>query len=170
MARPDPASLERLHDIVAAPPVSWWPPAPGWYLVSGFLVVALSWLGWRRYRRWRADAYRRAALKELKALSAQRENGEEIRKALASLPVLLKRTALAVWPRERVAGLSGRSWLEFLDATGNTRDFTEGPGRVLPDLAYTGSAMASSFTEERLDSLIQCAGRWIRRHKKLKNA
>ena len=37
-------------------------------------------------------------------------------RALASLPALIKRSALAVWPRETVAALSGRGWSDFLKA------------------------------------------------------
>ena len=58
----DPTSLEKLFDIVVPPPVPWWPPAPGWFVVGGVLLVLVFWVAWRVWRCWRAAAYRRAAL------------------------------------------------------------------------------------------------------------
>lgn len=68
-----PGELERLqalHDIVLPAPPGIWPLAPGmWLLVLllALLVVrATQWL----WQRWRRDAYRRQALRRLRALRA----------------------------------------------------------------------------------------------------
>ena len=48
---PDPSSLDNLFDIVVPPPVSWWPPAPGWYVVGGLAIALAVWAarrGWQR--------------------------------------------------------------------------------------------------------------------------
>ena len=55
------------------------------------------------------NAYRRAALQELATADA------------GAISAILKRTALAAFPREQVASLSGAEWLAFLDRTGGTR-------------------------------------------------
>ena len=157
----DAASLHNLHDIVPGPPVPWWPPAPGWYVVSAVIAVALVWIGWRMFRRWKASAYRREALKELKELAGQLPDNQD---AARKLPELLKRTALSTWPREQVAGLSGRAWLEFLDKTGNTSDFTEGAGKLLPNLAYAGRERLRAIPRERTENLIRVVERWIKTH------
>ena len=104
---PDPASLANLRDIVTPPPVPWWPPAPGWwFLLSalGLIAVLVAVHGWRR---WRADAYRRAALRELCAAES-----------VASIAELLKRAALAASPRTQVASLTGSAWVKWLAETG----------------------------------------------------
>ena len=54
-------SLDRLHDIVLPPEVSWWPPASGWYVVGGILLLLLLFLVHRARKHWLANAYRRAA-------------------------------------------------------------------------------------------------------------
>ena len=149
----DPADLILLHDIVTLPPVSWWPPTPAWF-VLGALVFFVAVLGaWHGFRRRRANAYRRAALQELETMS-------EVRR----LPALLKRTALAAWPREEVAGLSGRAWLDFLDRSAGMKEFTQGAGRILPDLAYGNP---DTPAEEDLSTLTRLAERWIREHRVL---
>ena len=80
---------------------------------------------------------------------------------LSSLPALVKRTALAAYPRERVASLSGEAWLEFLDRTGGTREFTDGAGRLLIDLAYDPSL---TLPESEIDGVNAVARAWILRH------
>ena len=67
----DPASLEHLHDIIVPPPVSMWPPAPGWYVIGAVLLVLLAILVVRVVSRWHANAYRRIALRELEKIKSR---------------------------------------------------------------------------------------------------
>ena len=39
----DPTSLENLFGLVVPPPVPWWPPAPGWFVVGGMVLVLGFW-------------------------------------------------------------------------------------------------------------------------------
>lgn len=136
MSEPDPTSLDRLQDIVTPPPVPWWPPAPGWHLAGAAALALVGWLARRAWARWRAAAYRRAALAELRAIEARAADDAQRAAAVRDLPALVKRTALAAFPRATVASLSGDAWLRFLDRTGRTDAFTAGRGRVLGALAY----------------------------------
>lgn len=101
----DENSLDRLNDIVIPPDVSWWPLAPGWYVLSGLFLLAVSWFLWRVGKKWKANAYRRFALRELAGLDDA-----------ASIAELLRRTALAVTPRSEVARSSGSQWVDWLAA------------------------------------------------------
>ena len=100
-----PLSLAGLHDIVLpeAPPL--WPPAAGfWVLFFLAIVLAVSAAHYSLQKR-RRDAYRRAGLVEL----------ERVR-TVHDVSVILKRVALAAWPRGQVASLYGREWARFLNA------------------------------------------------------
>lgn len=155
MIADDPASLDRMHDIVAAPPAPWWPPAPGWYVVLGVgglvAIVSLA----KLVLAWNRDRYRRAALAELIAVEADPS-------PLPRLSELLKRTALAAYPREEVAALTGEPWLTFLDRTGATTAFTRGPGRALGDGPY---ARAARLDDRELAHLFTAARAWVRHHR-----
>ena len=111
----DPASLERLHDVVLPTPVPWWPLAPGWYVVGSIFLILVGIAGWRWWRHWHSQAYRRAALAELRDWEAGRDGQEALApNDLAQLAALLRRTAMSVLPREQVAGLPESAWISIL--------------------------------------------------------
>jgi hypothetical protein len=145
--------MTNLQEVGLPEPIAGWPPAPGWYLVLGALLVLLSWALWRIFRRRQAGAYRREALVCLDDL--------EKRAALVELPALLKRTALAAYPRAKVAGITGAEWLAFLDETLGDSSFSAGPGRSLVDLAYAPRAAGDGDVA----ALLALSRRWIRQHR-----
>lgn len=119
------ASLRAIH---LPAEVSWFPPAPGWWGVLVLLMAVVAagvWL-WLRYRR---QAFRREALKLLAGL--EQRNDLPPLQLLDEISALLKRVAITVHGREAVAGYSGERWLRFLDETGQTTGFCNGPGRCL---------------------------------------
>jgi hypothetical protein len=163
LASADPTSLENLFDIVVPPPVPRWPLAPGWYVVGGVLLALACWGAWRVWRRWRAAAYRRAALAEWRLLKTQAADPEHREAGLRHLPELVKRVALAAFPREAVASLSGMEWLRFLDRTGHTDAFTHGRGHLLPELAYD-PRVARQLDTGAVEDLFRIVQRWICDH------
>ncbi|WP_295402903.1 DUF4381 domain-containing protein [uncultured Thiocystis sp.] len=159
---PDP--LSDLRDWHLPDPVSWWPPAPGWWLLAGLILVGL-WLAIRGWRRWdRQGASTRAALRQLDALGKALATDGDRRRFVAGVSQLLRRLALVRYPREQVAGLSGAAWLAFLDATGGGGGFTQGAGRVLAESAYRPDADAERDVGP--EPLSRLAADWIHAHRK----
>jgi hypothetical protein len=124
-----------LIDIPLPEPVSLWPQT--WesrvvvvVLATGLIATAV-WLA----RRWHVNRYRRAALSELARIEETFDNTAPSDIA-ASLASLVRRTALAAFPREQVASLAGSPWLAFLDRTCGGHAFSDGPGRTLELSAY----------------------------------
>jgi len=132
------------------------PPAPGWYVVAVLVVIGLARIGWKGIRRWRANAYRREALRLIDRIG----NNE----SLAELPEIMKRAALSAFPRSEVASLSGEAWLAFLDGTLPTTEFSDGPGRTLADLAFSVDG-GEGLSEDERRELVGLAGRWVKKHK-----
>lgn len=151
MADTDPGSLDRLHNIAVPPPVSWWPPAPGWYAVAALALVLVSVLVWQLVA-WRIRTrYRRAALAELDTLGGNAP--------VAAVAELVKRTALAAFPREQVASLTGDDWLRFLDASGSTVSFAQDAGRALGDAEYAPGPNPAT------PELLAVVRHWIAHHR-----
>jgi len=151
-----------LRDIHAAAPPSLWPPAPGWWILAGLLVVLLVlttlWL-LRRYREYRL---KRQIMDELNALTIG-NNDENTEEFLIRLSVLLRRIALRRHSRERVASLTGSDWLRFLDATGGDGEFEHGAGRILEIGPYRPPARESLPADE----LLALARRWVKQNLKV---
>jgi hypothetical protein len=121
-------------------------------------------MAWRRRRARTAPA--RLALLELSELRARLARDGDTRGFVAAVSLLLRRLALARYPRERVAGLNGPDWLAFLDDAGGGGRFREGPGRALADCPYRPAVPGAGEAPE-LDSLVALAADWIRAHREI---
>jgi hypothetical protein len=160
----DPTSLDRLHDIVAPPPAPWWPPAPGWYWVLGFLLVGILVILLMALACWQRNRYRREALAELARLEPALGELATRAAALGVLAELLKRVALTAFPREQVANLTGPDWFEFLDHTGRTTGFSEGRGAIL-ERAVHDPRTAAALDEPRARELLSLVRHWLVHHR-----
>jgi len=165
--------IAKLEPIPEPTPISYFPETPIWLWLAAGLACILLLLAWLSRRRWRARAYRRTALAELRHTDD-----------VAAMANILRRAALAAYPRDEVAGLIGEEWLAFLDGTLAHRHekrlevkgedspdearveahFRTPVGRVLLSASYVGDADLSSMTRDaaELRSLVE---RWVRDHR-----
>ena len=136
----DQYSLDKLRDIVIPEPPPFWPLAPGMWVLLGLVFLTLLLIAWQ----WRAarkrNAYRKAGLTLLNNARSARD-----------ISVLVKRVALAAFPRESVASLYGDEWAAFLNKTCPRGDF---------------SALSTTDPDDVPDStVISLAATWIRHHR-----
>ena len=137
-------SLDRLHDLVLPPAVSFWPLAPGWYVVVAGLLLLLLLAAIRAVSRYRANAYRREALRQLALLEQP-----------AAIAELLRRTALAIAPRAVVAEKTGAAWVDWMAA--QCPEAMSGTVRE----QLTAGVYGSRTAEHESSSLRDYAARWI---------
>jgi len=148
----DTASLANLQDIVVPSAAALWPPAPGWFVIGAILVVlAVAGIVMALVRRHRS-AYRRAALAELESV------GAKDKRTIRQIAELLKRTALAAYPRAEVAALTGETWVKWLETTGDV---------TAPDSVRQALVAGVHRTSQPSDPelLRHFAEAWIRRHR-----
>jgi hypothetical protein len=145
-----------LRDIHLPGGVSWWPPAPGWWLSLALLLgaAAVLWY-WRRYGSARRSLYRQT-LQELERIENRFGQKDNERQVLENLSVLLRRVAVSRHPRTQVASLTGRRWLEFLDSVSGGTGFSGGPGRILADAPYN-----PALHTDNIPDLIDLCRRWL---------
>jgi hypothetical protein len=144
-----------LIDIPLPPEVNLWPATwPARIAIALLLIVAIVGT-WKFVRHRRANRYRREALAELKQIT--RMASQPI---ATQLTLLVRRTALAAFPREEVASLSGEAWLAFLDRSLDGTEFSAGAGRLLASAPYAPIPPG----EHQLADLVELTRRWIRRH------
>jgi hypothetical protein len=146
--------LQELRDVHLPEPISWWPPALGWWIVFGLVVTGVIVFIWVRAYRRRTKA-RRFAMAELGAVKQHYDTHQDHQWMVRRLSEIVRRYAMATFPRTEVAGLVGFSWLQFLDRTGGTNQFTEGIGHLLSSGPYRPLVAASAA------DLVPLVERWI---------
>lgn len=156
--------LEKLHEIMLPPAVSWMPQTAGWYALFGLIGLVAVWLIFMRVRNFQTNRYRRLALKRLDGIAEKVTVPESRESVLTEVSSLMKWTALRAYPRKRVAGLSGNQWLLFLDQSLGGNDFTKGEGRLLAELTYVPSSRIKPLPDETVSQLIDLARQWISEH------
>jgi hypothetical protein len=144
--------LGRLSPVPEPSAISLWPQTEAWGWVCLIALVLAAWLIRRVLLHRRANAYRRVAFREIAAAGA----------SLTTIAEILRRTALAAFPRSEVAGLYGEEWLAFLDRTSRGTVFREGVGRAFARLPYAEMDEASVEAKQ----LTGLAVRWVRQHRR----
>jgi hypothetical protein len=107
---PELAQLKDVHELAA---ISWWPPAIGWWIVAGLLLIGVIAALIYIYPRWRLRSYRQFFLKQLQHIQQTKDDTQTQR-----LNFLMKKLALLAFPRTQVAGLTGKAWANFLREQG----------------------------------------------------
>lgn len=156
--------LKDLADIHLPDPVSLWPPAPGWWVLGVVLLAILVYAVLCLIAHWRQQKRLRAALRELDGAhrtyhDARAQGADANACGLAYLQdcnTVLKRVALLHSPTDAVARLYGEAWLQFLDAQGDTQEFSRGAGRILGDGGYR-----PTFDGD-VDAIHALCAEWIR--------
>jgi hypothetical protein len=155
----DPEQIP-LRDLHLPEAVGWWPLAPGWWVLLGLVVLGALFVLHKAWVRWRADAARRIALKELARLESSWRAAPNPVLLAIRLSELLRRAMLAYAPRKDVAGLTGQAWLAWLDRGLDDRLFTEGPGQALKELPYRRADEAVSGLD--VDALFEAVRRRLK--------
>jgi Ca-activated chloride channel family protein len=144
-----------MHDLVMPQKIAMLPQTSGWIVVGLWLLGMTVLLVMKVVVRYRENRYRREALKSLHRLRSQTE--ADSTSEAQEIAVLLKRTALAAYPRTRVASLHGSDWAEFLTTTTNDD----------PAVASAAPSLGRSSYDPDADSadLYDGAEAWIRKHR-----
>lgn len=131
----DPTQIP-LRDLHLPELIGWWPLAPGWWFLIALATAGFVYLLYQSFAKWRRNASRRVALRELARIQAEFKEGVDETSLAIELSELLRRTMLAYAPRNEVAGLTGSSWLEWLDQGLDDKPFSEGSGQNVESLPY----------------------------------
>jgi hypothetical protein len=122
-----------LRDIHLPAEPSWWPPAPGWWLLALLVLVVAAMAAWLWRRHWRLRRQRQQVLDELDRLVRQHRDDGSPDGLLRDLHQLLRRAARRHDPR--ATGQRGAAWRQTL-ARVPVDDATLGRLGALDDLIY----------------------------------
>jgi len=146
--------LTNLRDIHLPDPVSWWPPAPGWWLLSLLIIAAVCYLGVQTIRRYKRRLYRRQAMAELKQI----EQLPCKPKVIATFEIL-RRTAICAYPDEPLADLGIYKFIDFLDIQYKSLIFIDN-NKDIESFLYADKTPS----QELSGAIFNSARLWVQRH------
>ena len=146
-----------LRDIHLPGEISFWPPAPGWWILVALIIAAVAggiWL-YRHNRQLKLSATRMAR-EQLQLIVARYQSDKDPLELIQQLSVLLRRLSISLYPRTEVASLTGQAWLEFLDRQSAQQNFSTGSGRLLSEAPYRRTVDAAEA-----EQVLQYCQQWI---------
>lgn len=157
---PAPSSaLPQLRDIHLPSSPDFWPPAPGWWLLTTLILFIGSWLFLKFIAARKLKRKQQAILATLKPIEAKLLTTPD-NKALSDLNIFIRQLALTHFPQTEIASLSGHSWLTFLDKSGRTRQFTQGAGQILATAPYFPDH--KSIDKKQAKALLKVVKDWMK--------
>lgn len=112
-------ALSELADIRVPGEISWWPLAPGWWVLLAILLGLAVYGAWRMQQRMVLQRRLGGAISELtKARQTLTAAGEDQMAQrliyVNSVNAVLRRVAMLHMGHDQAAGLSGQPWVSFL--------------------------------------------------------
>ena len=147
-----------LKDIHLPDAVSLWPPAIGYWLVLGLVIVCIiMFISIKKLRQRRQ--VKRLALTKLNKIKKQFKIDHDEKKLVSAVSELLRRAAISSYPRSDCASLTGNDWLKWLDQplSKDKLNFTDGSGYLLTEFIYSKSAKADDINQ-----LLSVSQRWLK--------
>ena len=123
--------LAQLADIHLPAEISYWPPAPGWWILTILLVGSIIYLIHRMVQLRNLRLVCQHALAELDNCYQRFARSEE--PDLSSLRLryvnefnsVMRRVALVHFPQANVASLGGDTWVDFIREKGDSSELNE---------------------------------------------
>lgn len=152
----DPSQLP-LRDIHLPGTVPFWPPAPGWWILTALLLIGTigGWWWYRRHVQFKRSAARLARI-ELQQIVNRYESDKNSLELVRQLSVLVRRLSISLFPRTEVASLTGQAWLEFLQRESKLEQFRDDTGRLLAEAPYR-----REVTEAEAETALGLCRTWI---------
>lgn len=152
--------LAQLRDIHLPPAITWWPPAPGWWILTivllAALVFGLRWLIKRRAHNY----YRSEALRHLETLSAT--VAQEKQNYCCEILALLRRTAKTAYPGLAISSEANTDMLALLNQCCKTPVFDQPLQTALGTLPYQKNPEIPPLLTEQLANATK---QWIKQHR-----
>ncbi len=144
-----------LRDIHLPADPSWWPPAPGWWILAALAFGAIIWLGILLRRRSSKRRWQKQIFGEFDRIVANPASRNHPPMLIGDLSQLLRRASRLI--DINAPSMRGNAWLSFLDSILGGDAFTQGPGRALLDGPYQRE------TSIDVEPLLDLVRRWLKR-------
>jgi hypothetical protein len=147
--------LAQLRDIHAATEPAWWPPAPGWWVFAGVVLVLLILLVRLLGKRWAIRRRQAKLLAALQHIQSQFDPAKASSEYLSQINRLFRVVAIRAFPDTASVRLQGSAWVDFLrsllpdsPAAASLAALESGPYQAAPEFDAEGlHAMAREWVK-----------------------
>lgn len=144
-----------LKDIHLPDAISWWPPAIGWWILFGSILLSLLCLLYF-IRRCLKDTLRKQAVKELNRIQKKFQDTADAATCVTEISALLRCVTISQNHLVNSAGLVGQEWLKFLDKPLDKPEFSQGVGKLLATAPYR-----RQVSKDDANQLVQLCQKWV---------
>ncbi len=153
----DPAQDLPLKDIHLPDPVSWWPPAMGWWL-SVLAVFLIAYLLYKLVKKIRQPVLRKSAKAEIEKVIADYIQSHDKLKLLHDVSTAIRRIGISYLQRNKVAGISGKAWYQELNKLSTEAVFSD---QVIAILEMATYQKHPDLDDKDIDAVIQETRGWV---------
>ncbi len=143
-----------LRDIHLPDSVSWWPPAPGWWIVLIILLLAIYFIP-KLYYRLTYVSINKVCQQAFEQIRNEYNTRQDSKQLVQALSKLLRQIAMSYCGREKVAQLTGDSWVDVLNSLSEKNYFNKALRNVLISAPYQKNIAIDA------DELLSVTQQWI---------
>ncbi len=153
----NPTDSLPLRDIHLPDPVSWWPPAMGWWFLLLFSLVVI-WLLIAFIKKIRKPVLKKSAKAEVVAVIEAYHEHQNKHLLIQQLSITLKRIGISYLQRNATAGLSGIEWYTKINLLVEKNQFSEDVIKLLSQGPYQKKL---DLDDKTVNDLIQQTQFWV---------
>lgn len=164
--------LNALADIHLPDQISWWPPAPGWWIVL-ILAIFIGYFSIRYInKKRRQNKFRKQAVVKLQQLNRFWQKQQNLIATASRLSALMRRIAMANTnpgtQRSDIASLTDKQWLLYLDQQAGLKDISKNYKELLVELPYQDPMVKFDMQEhqqlaKKMDQLLLLLAKWVKK-------
>jgi len=164
--------LNALADIHLPEQISWWPPAPGWWIVFVITILIIYFIYKIIKKQLHRAKFRKQAREELHKITRFWQKQQNLIATASHLSSLIRRIALAEnnkhKSRSNIASLSDHEWLLYLQQQPGLKNINQQYDDILLQLPYQDPMIHFDVSEKKqlatkMDSLLLSISTWIKK-------
>ena len=152
----NPTQALPLRDIHLPNAISWWPLAPGWWVLLLLAIVTVVGL-YLLIKRITRPAIKKSARAELQHLLDDYAEHNDAQKLVQHLSVLMRRIGISYLPRSEAAGVTGKKWYEQLNTLVKGAPLSADSIELLLSAPYRPNV---DISEQQVEQLLKEVQQW----------
>lgn len=147
-----------LRDIHLPDPVSWWPPATGWWIVLVFIILMIPAI---RYlvKKIRQPVLKKSAQAEMDSVIENYNGHKNKLRLIQDLSVSFKRIGISYLTRDTIAGEYGINWYQQINKLVRQDQLSDMQIQLLSEAPYQKNP---DLDERNIGSLIEQVQKWVK--------